>query len=74
MSFVGIVVFAGLWLACAVASLCVAARLAGQYERRPRHAHGGGHAPIGRLRAAHGTASGVFHAAARHWVSRLRGR
>ncbi|WP_432971083.1 hypothetical protein [Dactylosporangium sp. CA-233914] len=74
MSFVGILVFAVLWLACAVASLCVAARLAGQYERRPRHPHGGEHARIRPLLAVHGMASGMFHTVTRHWASRLRSR
>ncbi|MER7281908.1 hypothetical protein ABT369_46500 [Dactylosporangium sp. NPDC000244] len=39
-TLIGVLVLAVLWLACAVAALRVAARLARQYEHRMRHAHG----------------------------------
>ncbi|GGM68481.1 hypothetical protein ACFFX1_14880 [Dactylosporangium sucinum] len=41
---IGIAVFGVLWLACALAALRVAARLAEQNERHMRHAHGDVHA------------------------------
>lgn len=69
MALTGIIVLAALWLACAVAALCVAARLARRNDRRGRHAHGDEHAWVRPHPGAHERPPGSLRRAIRRWTS-----
>ncbi|GAA2362471.1 hypothetical protein [Dactylosporangium salmoneum] len=62
---IGVLVLAVLWLACAVAALRVAVRLARQAERHMRHVHGDEHAWIRPRPGSHERPGG----AGRRWAA-----